>query len=109
MIIVSGQSHTVTVFNKPGSTPMKKTSVIITRQSESRQGKLTGNSLTDNDTVKDLYCSCTNTQACGAAFVFTLSFKHVLNPPAKTTSEIALNLVNLMSKEEKEALQQRLF
>ena len=67
------------------------------------------NSLTDNDTVKDLYCSCTNAKACGATFVFTLSFKHVLNPPAQTTSEIALNLVNRLSKEEKTALQQHLF
>jgi len=67
------------------------------------------NSLTESDSVKDLYCSCPNAKTCGATFVFTLHFKHVINPPAQTTAEIALNLVNRLSKEEKETMQQQLF
>lgn len=58
-----------------------------------------------SSTVKDLYCQCTNTAECGASFVTTLAYKHMINPPARTTSAIALNLVNRMSKEEKEKLQ----
>lgn len=55
--------------------------------------------------VKDLYCQCENTVECGASFVTTLAFKHTLNPPVQTTSEIAASLINRLSKEEKEALQ----
>ena len=66
------------------------------------------NSLTKNDTVKDLYCSCTNAKSCGATFVFTLSYKHVLTPPAKTTAEIALNIVSRLSEVDKETLKSRL-
>jgi len=58
-----------------------------------------------SDMVKDLYCQCENTVECGASFVATLAFKHTLNPPARTTSEIAMSLINRLSKEEKEALQ----
>ena len=44
-------------------------------------------------TVKDLYCSCTNTRECGATFVATLAFKNNLNPPVKNTLEMAKTLV----------------
>jgi hypothetical protein len=66
-------------------------------------------SLNDTKTITDLYCSCTNVKACGATFVYTLSFNHAIKTPARTVSELALNLVNRMSKEEKAALQQELF
>ncbi len=58
-----------------------------------------------SDTVKDLYCQCENRVECGASFVATLAFKHMINPPAHTTLEIAQSLINRLSKEEKEALQ----
>ena len=56
--------------------------------------------------VKDLYCQCENTVECGASFVATLAFKHMINPPMHTTLEIAQSLVNRLSKEEKVELQQ---
>ncbi len=66
------------------------------------------NAMNDEKTITDLYCSCSNVKECGATFVYSLSYKHVLNPPARTASEIALNLVNRLSKKEKVALQQAL-
>jgi len=65
------------------------------------------NSLTDTSSVKDLYCSCSNTDICGATFVSTLSYKHVITPPAKSAVEIAMNMVNQLSEEEKKALLQQ--
>jgi cell division protein ZapA len=58
-----------------------------------------------SDQVTDLYCQCTNAAKCGASFVSTLAYKHVLNPPMRTTSEMAMSLVNRLSKEEKAELQ----
>ncbi len=66
------------------------------------------NSLNENDTIKDLYCSCSNVKQCGATFVYTLSFTRTLNPSAQTTLEIALNLVGRLSKDEKDALQRNI-
>jgi len=56
--------------------------------------------------VTDLYCQCSNVAECGASFVSTLAFKHTTNPPAHTVSEIAMGLVNRLSKEEKAELLQ---
>jgi len=58
--------------------------------------------------VKDLYCMCENVGECGATFVTTLAFKHVLSPPISTVNEMALSMVNMMSNEEKEAFKQKL-
>jgi cell division protein ZapA len=58
-----------------------------------------------SDQVIDLYCQCTNTAKCGASFVSTLAYKHMLNPPMRTVSEMAMGLVNRLSKEEKSVLQ----
>lgn len=60
-------------------------------------------------TVKDLYCACSNTKACGATFVFTLAFKHQLIPPQKTLLEITKTMVNNLNKAQKDALQLELF
>jgi len=57
--------------------------------------------------VKDLYCTCTNKE-CSSSFVVTLAFKHVLSPPITTINEMALNMVNNMSLEEKKAFKQKL-
>jgi hypothetical protein len=62
-----------------------------------------------SDTVKDLYCTCTNSRECGASFVFTLSYKHDLNPPRKTTLQIAATLINKLNPAEKQQLQRDLF
>jgi len=59
--------------------------------------------------VKDLYCQCTNTQECGASFVFTLAFKHTLNPPQQTTLQIAAALVGQLTSEQQQQLQGDLF
>ena len=62
-----------------------------------------------SDTVKDLYCTCTNTRECGASFVFTLSYKHDLNPPQKTTLQIAAALINNLQPVQRKQLQADLF
>ena len=62
-----------------------------------------------SDTVKDLYCQCENTRHCGASFVFTLAYKHDLNPPVNSTLDIACHLINRLSKEEKANLQTNVF
>jgi hypothetical protein len=62
------------------------------------------NNLTKEQTVVDLYCECTN-EDCKATFVYTMGFKHYLNLPAKTTAQIAQNLLNHLSPEEKAQMQ----
>ena len=62
-----------------------------------------------SDTVKDLYCTCTNTRECGASFVFTLAYKHDLNPPQKTTLQIAAALINNLQPVQRKQLQADLF
>lgn len=56
--------------------------------------------------VTDLYCQCINTADCGASFVFTLSYKHQLNPPIKTTQELAAALLKSLPLKERQALMQ---
>ena len=60
-------------------------------------------------TVKDLYCICLNAQACGSSFVFTLAYKHDLNPPQKTTLQIAASLINNLQPADRKRLQVDLF
>jgi len=67
------------------------------------------NELSDGGIVKDLYCQCTNTQECGASFVFTLAYKHDLNPPRKTTLQIAATLITHLNDHDKRQLQRDLF
>ena len=62
------------------------------------------NNLNEAKTVADLYCQCLNTKACGATFVSTLGFKHYLNPPATSTAQLAANLLNKLTKEERAVL-----
>ena len=59
-----------------------------------------------SDSVTDLYCHCTNTKECGATFVVTLAFKHDLNPPQKTTLQIAAALINRLPADDKQSLLQ---
>jgi Ogr/Delta-like zinc finger len=62
-----------------------------------------------SDTVKDLYCICANNRDCGASFVFRLAFTHDLNPPQKTTLQIAAALINHLNPMDKRQLQRDLF
>ncbi len=55
-------------------------------------------------TVKDLYCSCTNTPECGATFVYKLGYSHDLNPPIKTTQQLAATLLKSLPINERQAL-----
>jgi len=59
--------------------------------------------------VKDLYCKCTNAEACGASFVCTLGYKNTINPPIHTATQMAFELINRLSKEEKAALNTAIF
>lgn len=62
-----------------------------------------------SDSVKDLYCACTNGQECGATFVFSLALKHGLNPPRQTTLQIAAALINNLTEVERQRLQADMF
>jgi len=62
------------------------------------------NNLNDAKTVADLYCQCLNTKECGATFVYTIGFKHYLNPPVTSTAQLAANLLSKLSKAERAAL-----
>lgn len=50
--------------------------------------------------VVNLYCSCTSTKECGATFRITQSLDHFLNPPCKTTAQIAAGLIKNLPREE---------
>ncbi|MCG9624194.1 ogr/Delta-like zinc finger family protein [Vibrio mediterranei] len=55
----------------------------------------------------DLYCSCSDPE-CGHTFVMNLSYSHTLSPSAKTTSQLAFNMVKALSPENREELKQQL-
>jgi cell division protein ZapA (FtsZ GTPase activity inhibitor) len=59
--------------------------------------------------VKDLYCQCMNTKDCGASFVFALAYKHDLNPPQKSTRQLAASLIMSLPLEERRQLQVDVF
>jgi hypothetical protein len=62
------------------------------------------NTLNIEKTIADLYCCCINTRECGATFVMTLAFNSYLNPPVKTTAQLAQNLLNTLTEAERAAL-----
>ena len=60
--------------------------------------------------VADLYCQCKNLPDCGASFVTSLAFKHDLNPPIKSTQQLAASLLaSLPDDQRKQLLQGDLF
>ncbi|MEI8572227.1 ogr/Delta-like zinc finger family protein [Methylomonas sp. WH-1] len=61
------------------------------------------NNLTERKTVVDLYCECKN-PLCQARFVETKSFTRWINPPANSTLQLAANLLNTLSKDERNKL-----
>lgn len=59
-----------------------------------------------SDRVADLYCACKDSRACGATFVFSLSYKHTLNPPTMTTAQMAVALIKNLPQAERDKLRQ---
>ena len=55
----------------------------------------------------DLYCSCSDPE-CGHTFVMNLSYSHTLSPSAKTTSQLAFNMLKALAPEHREELKQQL-
>ncbi|NOJ12487.1 ogr/Delta-like zinc finger family protein [Vibrio splendidus] len=55
----------------------------------------------------DLYCSCSDPE-CGHSFVMNLTFSHTLSPSAKTTSQLAFEMVKALAPEQRQELQRRL-
>ncbi|MCQ8105516.1 ogr/Delta-like zinc finger family protein [Methylomonas sp. SURF-2] len=65
------------------------------------------NDLNDEKTISDLYCICLNPD-CAGRFVMQLAFQRWLAPPAISIVQLAANLLNTLSKAEREALLQGL-
>lgn len=59
------------------------------------------------NSVSDLYCACSDPE-CGHTFVMNLSFSHTLSPSAKTTSQLAFNLVKALPPEQRQQLKHQL-
>ncbi|MFS1860925.1 ogr/Delta-like zinc finger family protein [Vibrio lentus] len=59
----------------------------------------------------DLYCSCSDPE-CGHSFVMKLTFSHTLShtlsPSAKTTSQLAFEMVKALPPEQQKELKQQL-
>ncbi|WP_082856188.1 ogr/Delta-like zinc finger family protein [Vibrio sp. HI00D65] len=55
----------------------------------------------------DLYCSCSDPE-CGHTFVMNLSFSHTLSPSAKTTSQLAFEMVKALAPDQRQELKQQL-
>lgn len=53
-----------------------------------------------SDHVVHLYCSCNNTKECGATFRISQSFDHFLNPPVKSTAQMAAALLKTLPRHE---------
>ncbi|OED83362.1 ogr/Delta-like zinc finger family protein [Vibrio splendidus] len=55
----------------------------------------------------DLYCSCSDPE-CGYSFVMNLTFSHTLSPSAKTTSQLAFEMVKALAPDQRQELKQQL-
>ncbi|MEZ9857356.1 ogr/Delta-like zinc finger family protein [Vibrio splendidus] len=55
----------------------------------------------------DLYCSCSDPE-CGHSFVMNLAFSHTLSPSAKTTSQLAFEMVKALAPDQRQELKQQL-
>ncbi|KAB0482189.1 ogr/Delta-like zinc finger family protein [Vibrio chagasii] len=55
----------------------------------------------------DLCCSCSDPE-CGHTFVMNLSFSHTLSPSAKTTSQLAFEMVKALAPDQRQELKQQL-
>ncbi|EKO3922810.1 ogr/Delta-like zinc finger family protein [Vibrio metschnikovii] len=59
------------------------------------------------NSVADLYCACSDPE-CGHTFVMNLSYSHSLSPSAKTTSQLAFDLVKALPSEARQQLKHQL-
>jgi len=55
----------------------------------------------------DLYCSCSDPE-CGHSFVMNLTFSHTLSPSAKTTSQLAFEMIKALAPDQRKELKQQL-
>ncbi|MBL4830873.1 MAG: ogr/Delta-like zinc finger family protein [Aliivibrio sp.] len=55
----------------------------------------------------DLYCECKNRE-CGHNFVMSLYFSHTLSPSAKSTENLAIHLIRVLSPQGRTSLKQQL-
>ncbi|MEZ8729382.1 ogr/Delta-like zinc finger family protein [Vibrio splendidus] len=55
----------------------------------------------------DLYCSCSDPE-CGHSLVMNLTFNHTLSPSAKTTSQLAFEMVKALAPDQRQELKQQL-
>jgi len=71
------------------------------------------NDLNDEKTISDLYVVCKNLPDCGASVVYSLAYKHDINTPAKTTLDMAKDLIKNSTRHlsalEKKQLQRDMF
>ncbi|WP_019615106.1 ogr/Delta-like zinc finger family protein [Psychromonas ossibalaenae] len=55
----------------------------------------------------DLYCSCHDPE-CGHSFVMNLSFSHTLSPSAKTSTQLAFELLKTLAPSQQQELKAQL-
>lgn len=55
----------------------------------------------------ELYCGC-NDPECGHTFVVSLGFSHSLSPSAKTSTQLAFELLKTLSPDKQEAFKSQL-
>ncbi|PKH06419.1 ogr/Delta-like zinc finger family protein [Moritella sp. Urea-trap-13] len=60
-----------------------------------------------SNSYTDLYCSCSG-PLCDHSFVMNLSFSHTLSPSAKSSTQLAIDLVRALQLEQRQELQQQL-
>ncbi len=60
-----------------------------------------------SNSYTDLYCSC-NSAECGHSFVMNLSFSHTLSPSAKSSSQLAFELLKTLAPTQQQELKQQL-
>ncbi|WP_080755617.1 ogr/Delta-like zinc finger family protein [Aeromonas hydrophila] len=57
--------------------------------------------------TSDLYCQCTDAE-CGCSWVAQVSYSHQLSPSGRTTTQLALSLINSLSPDGRQRLQREL-
>ncbi len=56
------------------------------------------------NSLRRSYVQCSDVQRCGASGVMSHNYEHDLNPPHKTTLEMAAELIKKLPKDQREAL-----
>ena len=55
----------------------------------------------------NLYCSCSDAE-CGHSFVMNLSFSHTLSPSARTSTQLAFELLRTLAPHQQQELKAQL-